>query len=250
MLDALNMYKNQNEDKDFPFIHCFKKLQGCQKWGAIRHTLNKEGVEEDGPVDPAGASNGRPIGNKKAKIERNAAPTLAAMDASLEKMISSFSTENKEAADRADEGRESEKQDMEIELEREKVEAAKMEAHAHQGHQRSNTAFVGQDVSRIQDLDGQHGEDGPIGEGVARDVPRAHRPRGAGGRAATASMTPLAPSTFMTPSAPSTFMPPPAPSMFMPPPATVDPVAAMELPPGLAADEQIVEVEPPVTSFI
>jgi hypothetical protein len=42
----------------------------------------------------------------------------------------------------------------------------------------------------------------------------------------------------------------PAPSTFLPPPATVDPVAATELPPGLAADEEVVEVEPPVTSFI
>ncbi|KAK1611597.1 hypothetical protein QYE76_035270 [Lolium multiflorum] len=68
--------------------------------------------------------------------------------------------------------------------------------------------------------------------------------------ARAASTSPPAPSTFMSPQAPSTFMSPPAPSMFMPPPTTVDPLAAMELPPGLAADEQIVEVEPPVTSFI
>jgi hypothetical protein len=34
----------------------------------------------------------------------------------------------------------------------------------------------------------------------------------------------------------------------MPPPVTVDPVAATELPP--AADEEVVEVAPPVTSFI
>jgi hypothetical protein len=41
----------------------------------------------------------------------------------------------------------------------------------------------------------------------------------------------------------------PASSTFMPPPAIVDPVAAMELPP--AADlADVVEVEPPVTSFI
>jgi hypothetical protein len=33
----------------------------------------------------------------------------------------------------------------------------------------------------------------------------------------------------------------------MPPPATVDPIAASELRPGLAADEEVVEVEPPLT---
>jgi hypothetical protein len=36
----------------------------------------------------------------------------------------------------------------------------------------------------------------------------------------------------------------------MPPLATVDPVAAMELPPGLADDEDVVEVRPPMTPFI
>jgi hypothetical protein len=46
------------------------------------------------------------------------------------------------------------------------------------------------------------------------------------------------------------FMTPPAPSMLMPPPATVDSVAAMELPPGLADDEDVVEVEPSITPFI
>ncbi|KAK1697187.1 hypothetical protein QYE76_013884 [Lolium multiflorum] len=111
-------------------MHCFNKLQGCKKWDDLRHTLNKDGVE--GPVDSAGASTRRPIGNKKAKTERNTAPALAAMNASLKKMITSFSMENKEAADRAAVVWNAilDKQDMKIELEREKVEAAKMEAHA------------------------------------------------------------------------------------------------------------------------
>ncbi|KAK1630431.1 hypothetical protein QYE76_004746 [Lolium multiflorum] len=85
MLDALDMYKNQHEDKDVSFMHCYNKLQGCKKWNDLLHTLMKDG--EDGPVDPAGASTGWPIGNKKAKAERNAVPILAAMDASIEKMI-------------------------------------------------------------------------------------------------------------------------------------------------------------------
>jgi hypothetical protein len=88
MLKALEMYKHQHENKDFLFMHCFNKLQGCKKWDDLLHTLLKDG--EDGPIDLAGASTGRPIGNKKAKAERNAAPVLAAMDASIEKMINSF----------------------------------------------------------------------------------------------------------------------------------------------------------------
>jgi hypothetical protein len=45
---------------------------------------------EDGPVDPAGAYTWRPIGNKRAKAERNAALLLAVVDASLENTINSF----------------------------------------------------------------------------------------------------------------------------------------------------------------
>ena len=82
-------------------MHCFKKLEGCKKWDAVRFTLNKDGAGEDGPVEAAAASTGRPIGNKKAKAERNAAPGLAAMDASFENMMSTFSMENKEVADRS-----------------------------------------------------------------------------------------------------------------------------------------------------
>jgi hypothetical protein len=76
------MYKSQNEHKIFLFMHCFKKIEGCKKWDANRLTLNKGGVGEDGHIDLADASIGRSIGNKKTKAERNAAPTLAAMDAS------------------------------------------------------------------------------------------------------------------------------------------------------------------------
>jgi outer membrane murein-binding lipoprotein Lpp len=54
------------------------------------------------------------------------------MDASFEKMMSSFSMENKEVTDRSTVIWTTimDKQDAKIELEREKVEAAKMEAHA------------------------------------------------------------------------------------------------------------------------
>jgi hypothetical protein len=129
MLQALDMYKHQHEDKDFPFMHCYNKLQGCKKWDDLLHTLMKDG--KDGPVDPVGASTRRPIGNKKAKAERNVAPLLAVVDASLEKMINSFSVENKEALDRAIVVWKAilDKQNMKIALEREKGEAAKMEAH-------------------------------------------------------------------------------------------------------------------------
>ncbi|KAK1628194.1 hypothetical protein QYE76_002509 [Lolium multiflorum] len=250
MLDALKMYNNQNEDKDFSFMHCFNNLQSCKNWYAIHHTLNKDG--EDGSVDPAGASTGRPIGNKKAKAENNAAPALAAMDASLEKKISSFSMENNEAADRAAVVWKAilEKQDMKIELKRETVEAAKMEAHdaamkaTNEATQLSLAKMSQESKILMADVEKIH----PL----ARDWHEMYRERTGHEvlAARAASATPPAPLTFMTTPAPSTFMPSPAPLTFMPPPATVDPVAAMELSPGLADDEDAVEVQPPMTPFI
>jgi hypothetical protein len=210
------MYKSKNEDKDFIFMHCFNKLQGCKKWDDLHHTLHKDEVE--GPVDPVGASTRRPIGKKKAKAERNAAPVLAAMDPSLEKMTTSFSVENKEATDRAAVVWKAilDKQDMKIELEREKVEVAKMEAHI-------ATMKATNKVTQL--LLAKMSQESKIS------------------MADMEKMDPLvrALSTFMALSTPSTFMPPPT---------TVDPIAAMELPLGLDDDEEVVEVEPPLTPFI
>ncbi|KAK1696857.1 hypothetical protein QYE76_013554 [Lolium multiflorum] len=229
-------------------MHCYNKLQGCKKWDDLLHTLLKDG--EDGPVDPAGASTGRPIGNKKAKTDRNAAPVLAAMDASIEKMITSFSVENKEAADRAAVVWKAilDKQDMKIELKRGRVEAAKMEVHAaaikatNEATQLSlakmsqESKILMADMKKIDPLVRAWHE--MYRERIGQEVMAA--------RAASASPPTL--SMFMSTPAPSAFMSPPAPSTFMPPPATVDPVAATELPPTV--DEEVVEVAPPVTSFM
>ncbi|KAK1649488.1 hypothetical protein QYE76_067293 [Lolium multiflorum] len=139
---------------------------------------------------------------------------------------------------------------MKIELERERVEAAKMEAHAaamkatNKATQLSLAKMSQESKILMADMEKM--------DPLARAWHEMYRERiGQEVMAARAmSTSPPAPSTFMSPPAPSTFMSPPAPSMFMPPPATVDPVAATELPPGLAADEEVVEVEPHVTSFI
>ncbi|KAK1692295.1 hypothetical protein QYE76_008992 [Lolium multiflorum] len=145
-----------------------------------------------------------------------------------------------------------EKQDMKIELEREKVEAAKMEAHAatmkatNEATRLSLTKMSQESKILMDDMEKMD----PLArawhemyrECIGQEVLTV--------RAALTSMTPPTPSTFMNPPASSTFMPPPAPSMFMPPPATVDQVPALELPPGLADDEDVIEVEAPMTMFI
>jgi hypothetical protein len=72
----------------------------------------------------------RPIDNKKAKTERSGARTLVAIGASNKKMASSFTAENKDRDERGVAMWKTmlDKQDVKIGLEREKVEAAKIEA--------------------------------------------------------------------------------------------------------------------------
>ncbi|KAK1603139.1 hypothetical protein QYE76_007874 [Lolium multiflorum] len=133
ILDCFNEKKNYG---DYATIE-MNRNEGVlsHRWNLIKAACNKfHGYYEKirARKESADASIGRPIGNKKAKADRNAAPVLAAMDASIEKMTTSFSVENKEAADRGAIVWKAilDKQDAKIELERERVEEAKMEAHA------------------------------------------------------------------------------------------------------------------------
>ena len=83
----LEAYKD-DEKTDFKYIHVFLVIEGCEKWAETRRSLAKGGKEyvPDAPV--AGASDGRPpIGNKKARAARNAAPAAAKLHASIESYI-------------------------------------------------------------------------------------------------------------------------------------------------------------------
>jgi hypothetical protein len=103
LLDALELYKTENEDKDFTLMHCFKKLEGCKKWDRVRRTLNdgKTGGEE-GPLPFLAASVGRPIGNKKAKAERNAGSSIAEIDVSINMFVDSMNANTKELHERSE----------------------------------------------------------------------------------------------------------------------------------------------------
>jgi hypothetical protein len=57
LYNALKVYKTQNDDKDFAFMHCFKKFEGCKKWNEVRLTLN-EADDIEGLTPPMVASAG------------------------------------------------------------------------------------------------------------------------------------------------------------------------------------------------
>jgi hypothetical protein len=48
LFEVLKIYKAKNEDKDFFFMRCFKKLEGCKKWDDIWQTLNDGKTVGDG----------------------------------------------------------------------------------------------------------------------------------------------------------------------------------------------------------
>ena len=66
-------------------MHCYKLLQNCEKWKAHRRTLNKNG-RADLNADPQN-SEGRPIGNKKAKAALAAAAKTDRVQSSIDKVL-------------------------------------------------------------------------------------------------------------------------------------------------------------------
>jgi hypothetical protein len=50
MFDVLKAYKEDNEDKEFVFMHCFQNIQGVKKWDKVRLS-----DVEDGPLSPLGS---------------------------------------------------------------------------------------------------------------------------------------------------------------------------------------------------
>jgi hypothetical protein len=132
LLDALNLYKAENEDKDFTMMHCFQKIEGCKKWDQVRHTLNDGKTGEEGPLPTAPAAVRRPTGTKKAKAVRNADSSVAGFEVPVNLFVDSMNANTKELYDRSDarwkEIKEAQREMLA--LERERVQAAKLEAEA------------------------------------------------------------------------------------------------------------------------
>jgi hypothetical protein len=41
MLKMFKMYRTNNEDVEFKFIHIFKRIEKCEKWALVRAPLGK-----------------------------------------------------------------------------------------------------------------------------------------------------------------------------------------------------------------
>jgi hypothetical protein len=71
MLKMFKMYRDDNKDVEFMFIHVFKRIEKCDKWAVVRESLGKGKDFSFDPTAPLlAARQGHPeMGNKKAKQE-------------------------------------------------------------------------------------------------------------------------------------------------------------------------------------
>ena len=85
MVRMFDMFRQDNIDQEFKFLHVFTKIESCEKWTECRLALAKakEGIYN--PNAPASATaKGRPDGNKRAKAARDSAPAAERLQSSIE----------------------------------------------------------------------------------------------------------------------------------------------------------------------
>ena len=74
----------QELKKKFKYMHCWKVLQECQKWGALRASVSQGGVVDETQIPGPG-----PTGNKKAKVAAHKAEAPSALQESFATFMAS-----------------------------------------------------------------------------------------------------------------------------------------------------------------
>ena len=82
----LAAYRNDNDGVEFKFIHVFSRIEMCDKWTDVRTDLAKNGTYDPNAPLPA-ASEGRPIGKKKANAKHTKEPMMERLHTAVEKCI-------------------------------------------------------------------------------------------------------------------------------------------------------------------
>ncbi|KAE8773893.1 putative methionyl-tRNA synthetase [Hordeum vulgare] len=87
MVRMFAVYRVDNEDQEFKFLHMFSTIESCKKWREVRLALDKakETYNLDVPIPTA--VEGRPHGTKKARVVRDVAPAAERLQASIEQCI-------------------------------------------------------------------------------------------------------------------------------------------------------------------
>ena len=86
------MFRQDNSDQEFKYLHVFKRIDKCEKWADIWRTLTKakETYKPDAPTP--GAADGRPDGNKGAKKAKHAESAAARVQESIEHCLADAKT--------------------------------------------------------------------------------------------------------------------------------------------------------------
>jgi hypothetical protein len=77
----ITAYCEDNNDVEFKFIQVFARIETCDKWSETRSALSKGKFDPD--AAPALTSDGRPMGAKRAKALRDAAPGIEKLHSSI-----------------------------------------------------------------------------------------------------------------------------------------------------------------------
>ena len=78
------MYRRDNLDADFKYLHVYKRIDKCGKWVEVPRTLDKAKETYKPDAMTPGASEGRPNGHKLAKKGKNADAATARVQESIE----------------------------------------------------------------------------------------------------------------------------------------------------------------------
>ncbi|KAE8795579.1 putative methionyl-tRNA synthetase [Hordeum vulgare] len=87
MAQMFSMYRQDNEDQEFRFLHVFSKIESCKKWRDVWLALAKAKETYNLDVPPSAAIEGRLDGNRRANTERDATPTAERLQSLIEKCI-------------------------------------------------------------------------------------------------------------------------------------------------------------------
>ncbi|XP_020147238.1 uncharacterized protein [Aegilops tauschii subsp. strangulata] len=92
LLRMFAMFRDDNSDTDFKYLHVFKRIDKCEKWAAVRRTLAKakETYKPDAPT--AGAADGCPDDNKGAKKAKYGETAAARVQEAVEHCIADAET--------------------------------------------------------------------------------------------------------------------------------------------------------------
>nr|XP_020181785.1 MARCKS-related protein 1-A-like [Aegilops tauschii subsp. strangulata] len=87
MVRMFNMFRQDNSDQEFKFLHVFSRIESCEKWREclIAMAKAKETYKPDTPAPTA--AEGHLDGNKRAKAARDTSPAAERLQSSIEQCI-------------------------------------------------------------------------------------------------------------------------------------------------------------------